>query len=76
MKITRNVNNLKDFAQVPRGAIFEFGTGLYMKVFDPLRNSKENEMINAVDIETGELLFFHENDGVKIVKDYKFEIKC
>lgn len=76
MKVKRNVDDLKDFKDVLRGAIFEYETGLYMKVFDPLRNSKETEMVNAVDIETGELLFFHEDDGVKVIKDYQFEIKC
>lgn len=75
MKITRNVDDLKDFKDVSRGTIFEYQTGLYMKVFDPLRNSRENEMVNAVDIETGELLYFHEDDRVKTIKDYKFEIK-
>lgn len=75
MKVTRNVDDLKDFKEVPRGAIFEYQTGLYMKVFDPLRNSKENEMVNAVDVETGELLFFHEDDGVRVIKDYDFKIK-
>lgn len=76
MKVTRNVDDLKDFKDVPRGAIFEYDMGLYMKVSDPLRNTRETEIVNAVDIETGELLFFNEDDGVKVIKDYKFEIKC
>lgn len=76
MKVTRNVDDLKDFKDVPRGAIFGYDMGLYMKVSDPLRNTRETEIVNAVDIETGELLFFNEDDGVKVIKDYKFEIKC
>lgn len=76
MKVTRNVDDLKDFKDVPRGAIFEYDMGLYMKVSDPLRNTRETEIVNAVDIETGELLFFNEDDGVRMIKDYKFEIKC
>lgn len=76
MKITRNVDDLKDFKDVSRGAIFEYNMGLYMKVSDPLRNTRETEIVNAVDIETGELLFFHDDDGVKVINNYKFEIKC
>lgn len=76
MKVTRNVDDLKDFKDVSRGAIFGYDMGLYMKVSDPLRNTRETEIVNAVDIETGELLFFNEDDGVKVIKDYKFEIKC
>lgn len=76
MKVTRNVDDLKDFKDVSRGAIFGYDMGLYMKVSDPLRNTRETEIVNAVDIETGELLFFHDDDEVKVIKDYKFEIKC
>ena len=76
MKVTRNVDDLKDFKDVPKGTIFEYNMGLYMRVSDPLRTTKETEIVNAVDIETGELCYFHEDDGVRVIKDYKFEIKC
>lgn len=76
MKIIRNVDDLIDFKNVPRGSVFEYKMGLYMRVSDPLRNTRETEIVNAVDIETGELVFFHEDDGVKLIKNYKFEIKC
>ena len=75
MKITRNIEDLVDFNSMPKGSIFEYQNSIYMRVTDPLRNTRESEMVNAVDIETGELCFFHDDDGVRPIKNYKFEIK-
>ena len=56
------VKDDKDFVKVSDGAVFGFGGGFYIKMSYDI--NAEDETFNAVDLESGEPVFFDDEDEV------------
>lgn len=76
MKLKVNVDTTNShFENLSTGDVFKDEDGIYyMKVNDPLRNTKALEITNAVCLASGSLCLFGPSDKVQLIQDYEMQI--
>lgn len=67
------VKDDKDFGEILNGVVFGFGGGFYIKMTDDL--DTEDALFNAVDLESGEPVFFDDEDEVTVYPRAKMYIE-